>query len=246
MNNRIAIQEELKELNSQLPLEKGPELYSVPKGYFEGFAASMLEKVKTDKAVTASDELEALAPLLAGISKKMPFTVPEGYFSQASEGLSELIKDDFVPEFLQGNNTMPYAVPVGYFENLPDQILKKVGIKQEAKVISINSTRKWMRYAVAAMVAGIIAVSSIFYFGDKPIDPASEPHEWVARKLKNVPDKELEEFISTAEVNTTAIAKTEISQKTEVRKLLNDIPDEELDEFLKELSIESEETSAIN
>ena len=70
MNNRIAIQEELKELNSQLPLEKGPELYSVPKGYFEGFAASMLEKVKTDKAVTASDELEALAPLLAGISKK--------------------------------------------------------------------------------------------------------------------------------------------------------------------------------
>ena len=80
MKNRITIQEELKELNSQLPLEKGPELYSVPKGYFEGFAASMLEKVKTDKAVTASDELEALAPFLAGISKKMPFTVPEGYF----------------------------------------------------------------------------------------------------------------------------------------------------------------------
>jgi hypothetical protein len=35
MNNRDTIQDELKELNSQLPFEKGPEVYSVPQGYLQ-------------------------------------------------------------------------------------------------------------------------------------------------------------------------------------------------------------------
>lgn len=245
MNSRTTIQEELKELNSQLPLEKGPELYSVPQGYFEGFADSVLQRIKAENAVSASEELENLAPFLAAIPKKLPFTVPEGYFSQSADDLSDLVKEENLPEFLQTGKKMPYTVPVGYFENLPELILRKVSPK-EAKVISIGLHRKWMRYAVAAMVAGIIAVSGIFYFGNKPVDAATQPHEWVAKKLKNVPDKELDEFINTADVNSTAIAKTETSDKTEVRKLLKDIPDEELDEFLNELSIDSDEASAIN
>src|SRR5687768_9488646 len=149
MNNRITIQQELKELNSQLPLEKGAELYSVPQGYFEGFAASVLQKIKGE-SVSISEELNDLAPFLAAIPKKLPFTVPEGYFDQSAQGLSELVKEDSLPGFLQGERKMPYAVPEGYFENFPDLILRKVSPKQ-AKVIPINSNRRWMRYAVAAM-----------------------------------------------------------------------------------------------
>jgi hypothetical protein len=244
MNNRITIQQELKELNSQLPLEKGADLYSVPQGYFEGFAASVLQKIKGE-TVSASEELKDLAPFLAAIPKKLPFTVPEGYFDQAAQGLSELVNEDSLPGFLQDARKMPYAVPEKYFENFPDLILRKVSPKQ-AKVISINSHRKWMRYAVAAMVAGIIAVSSIFYFGNKSVDPTSEPHEWVAKKLKNVPDKELDEFIYATDVSTTAIAKTDASNKTEVRKLIKDIPNEELDKFLDELSIDNEVMTTVN
>jgi hypothetical protein len=246
MNNRIDIQNELKELNSQLPFEKGPEVYSVPQGYFEDFAASVLERLKTENTSSASEELEILAPFLARIPKTIPFSVPEGYFTHTTEELSDWVKEDNLPEILQSGREMPYQVPVGYFETLPGIMLKKVN-PVEAKVIPISSSRKWMRYAVAALIAGAISVSSILYFGNnQSIDPASQPHEWVETKLKNVPDKALEEFINTTDISTTAIAKTETVDKTEVRRLIKDIPDTELDKFLNEVSIDNDELSAYN
>ena len=238
MNNRITIQEELKALNVELPMEKGSEVYSVPQGYFEGFAASVLQRIKAQEAVSPSEEISALSPLLAGLSKKMPFSVPEGYFSKNTEELSGLVNEEVLPEVLQDAKEMLYAVPTGYFENFPDIILKKVNPKQ-AKVISINSARRWMRYAAAAVITGAIAIGSFLYFGNNQPDPASQPQEWVAKKLKNVPDKELDEFINTTSVSTTAIAKAE-GDKTEVRKLLKDIPDTELDKFLDEVSVEED------
>jgi hypothetical protein len=245
MNNRITIQEELKALNSVLPLEKSPEVYSVPKGYFEGFAALMLQRIKAaEQANSASDEISALSPLLTGLSKKMPYSVPENYFSRNTEELNELVNEKGLPEILHGIKEMPYSVPSGYFENFPELILKKVNPRQ-AKVISISSSRKWMRYATAAVIIGVVAISSIFYFNNgKSVDPASQPNEWVAKKLKNVPDKELDEFINTT-VSTATIAKTNNGNKTEVRKLLKDIPDSELDKFLDEVNVE-EDLSLIN
>ena len=245
MNSRITIQSELKELNIQLPLEKSAEVYSVPEGYFEGFAASVLNRIKAENA-SPIDELASVSPFLAQISKKMPFAVPQGYFSQSTEGLSDWVKEEEdLPEWLQSARQMPYTVPTEYFESFQDIILRKV-VKKEAKVITISSSRKWMRYAVAAVITGIIAVSSILYFGNnQSVDPAAQPHEWVAKKLKNVPDKELEEFINSADANTTAIAKTETADNAEVRKLIKDIPDSELDKFLNEVPVD-DELSAIN
>lgn len=210
MNNRTAIKDELNELNSLLPLEKGPEVYSVPAGYFEGFAESVVQRLKID-SLSSSEELEEIAPFLASLPKEMPFSVPDGYF-----------------------------------ESLPGIILKKVS-PREAKVIPISSSRKWMPYAVAAMVAGIIAVSSVLYFGNnnQAIDPASESYEWVATNLKNVPNKELDEFINTTYISSSALANTNASDKTEVRKLLKDISDSEINKFLEEIPIGNEDLSAL-
>jgi hypothetical protein len=246
MDTRKHIYDELKEINSLLPLDKGTEVYAVPEGYFEGFAASVLQKIKNRQIDNVSDELTSLSPLLAGISKKMPFAVPENYFSENTESLPGLITEDSLPDMLQNDKQMPYTVPTNYFKNLPDVILKRVNPK-EAKVISINSARKWMRYAAAAIITGVIVISSVLYFGkNQSIDPASQPQEWVAKQLKNIPDKELDEFINTTTVNSTAIARAEVSEKTEVRNLLKDIPDMELDKFLDEVAIDYEDIPAIN
>jgi hypothetical protein len=243
MNKQITIQEELKELNIELPFESGLKIYTVPEGYFEGFAASVLQRIKAGQG-SASEEISSLSPLLASLSKAMPFSVPEGYFSKNTEELSGLMNEEILPEILQGLKETPYGVPAGYFENLPALILKKVNPKQ-AKVISMSSSRKWMGYAAAAVMAGVIAISSFLYFGNnQTVDPSSQPHEWVAKKLKNVPDKELDEFISTASVGTTSIAKTDGADNT-VRKLLKDVPDSELDKFLDEVSVE-EDLSLVN
>ncbi|HSK11942.1 MAG TPA: hypothetical protein VK907_01950 [Phnomibacter sp.] len=50
---------------------------SVPAGYFDSFAESMLARVR-NREVT--DELEQIAPLLNSIPKQMPYDVPDGYF----------------------------------------------------------------------------------------------------------------------------------------------------------------------
>jgi hypothetical protein len=244
MNNLITIQDELNALNSHLPFEKS-EIYTVPQGYFENFAASVLQRLNSN-STSAVEELENLSPILAGISKKMPFMIPEGYFNAAAEDVSEWVKEEEIPEFLKAGKRMPYEVPVGYFENLPGVLLKKISPK-EAKVISISASRRWMRYAVAAMVAGVIAVSSVLYFGkDKSVDPTSDSYSWVEKNLKNISDKELEEFINTTYISTTPIAKNQTSDKSEVRKLVKDIPNAELDKFLEEVTIDTGDVLLVN
>ena len=245
MNNRTTIQKELEELNSPLPFEKPVETYSVPAGYFENFAASVLQKLQGETSVSVNEELEGLSPVLAGISKEMPFTVPHGYFNSSVDGLTSWVKEE-EPTLFSGNKKMPYEVPAGYFEDLPGIVLKKVS-PQEAKVISITSSRRWMRYAVAALVAGVITVSSVLYFGkDKSVDPASDSYSWLEKNLKNIPDNELDEFLNTTYIATPAIAKTGSSDKVEVRKLLKDIPNAELDKFLEEISVDTEDASLFN
>jgi hypothetical protein len=242
MNNWNTIQSELTELNSHLASAKVAEAYTVPEGYFEGFAAQMLERIRLENA-SGAEELELLSPLLAGIPKKMPFSIPQGYFSQTSDVLPGITSEENLPEFLATvGKTMPFEVPAGYFESLPGQMLDKVGAKKEqAKVIQISSFTKWKQYAAAAVVAGAIALGSIFYFTNKSTDTTGQPQEWVAKNLKNVSDKELDEFINAADASSTALANSGKVSKTEVRKLLNDVPDSELDEFLNELPTDNED-----
>lgn len=245
MNDRITIINELKELNSLIPLEKGAKLFSVPEGYFEGFAQSVFGKLNTDTS-SSSEELEDIAPFLARLPKKMPFSVPEGYFSQTTEGVTDWVKEESLPEVLNSGKQMPFSVPNGYFENLSGIITKKVN-PAGAKIIPIRSSSKWVRFAVAATIAGIISVSSVLYFGNnsQPLDPSYESYEWVSKNLKNVPNKEIDDFINSTYVSSFALANKNRVNKTEVRRLLKDIPDSEINKFLEEVSVDNEDPSSL-
>ena len=246
MKNWNTIQIELTELNSSLAFSKLPEVYSVPEGYFENFAQSVLQKIEQNN-VSASEELETLSPLLAGLSRQMPYTVPQGYFSEISSQIPGITSEEVLPEILvKVGKSMPYAVPADYFESLPSKILAKITpVKQSAKVISFGTPR-WMRYAAAAMMAGVITISSIFFFRSKNTDPSVHSEEWVAKKLKNVSNQELEEFINTADISDAVLAQTPSKNKTEVRTLLNDVPDSELEKFLNDIPMTTEDQEAIN
>ena len=245
MNNRTTIEKELQELNSSLSTERPIATYSVPLGYFEDFAFSVFQKLKLVEDMSANEELKALSPVLAGIPKNMPFAVPQGYFDASTDDLASWVKDERAVLF-GVDKEVPYEVPAGYFENLPGTILKKVA-PNETKVISISSSRRWMRYAVAALIAGVIAISSVLYFGkEKSGDNIADSYSWVEKHLENVPDKELDEFLNTVNISTPTIAKSGSSDKIEVRKLLKDIPNAELDKFLEEMSIGTEDATLFN
>lgn len=236
MNSLDAIQQELTELRSSLPVtDKKQPVFTVPQGYFENFAASVLATIKSQPAMSAADELNALSPMLAAISKKAPFSVPEAYFADSITSLPALVNDVVLPGVLNTHpREMPYTVPAGYFDGLATQVAAKAA-KPNAKVFPLSA--RVMRIATAAVVAGAMAIGGFFYSTGKgnAIDPAEQPQAWVAQKLKNVPKSDIEAFLKTVD---PGMANKELAQqgsKDEVRQLLRDVSTPELDAFLSEL-----------
>ncbi|MFL5771991.1 MAG: hypothetical protein ACJ75F_02460, partial [Flavisolibacter sp.] len=103
---------------------------------------------------------------------------------------------------------------------------------------------RWMRVAAAAIIAGIITISGIVYFSGKQEIKVDNP-QWVAKKLQNVSDRELDEFVKTSDVNqgTIATVKKKAVKTSEVNRLLKDVPDNELDAFLEQMPSEDLEAS---
>ena len=238
MSIRDNIQDELKGLDSNLPSSQNSTPYTVPEGYFEGFAASVLSRIKAQEAGSAAEEIASLSPLLASISRTMPYEVPKDYFQINIEVLPAITADNeesLILSFVE--KEMPYEVPKGYFANLPEQVVEKIETSRP-RVVKMGA-RKWMRLAVAAMIAGIITLSGIAYFNNGKTglaDPKTMATRGIEKDLKTVSTEELKSFIKT----TTATAvNTETAQNshktTEVKALLEDVSDKELDAFLNQL-----------
>jgi hypothetical protein len=245
MNSHNNIEDELRGLNSGLPAHPDKNPFSVPEGYFEGLAGSIMAKIKGVESVTASEEIASLSPLLAGISRNMPYAIPENYFQSNLDELPYMVGDDPQSAILTLiERVTPYQVPQGYFANFPDQVLEKLVDKQPARVIPMVR-RKWMRLAVAAMVAGIIALTGYFYSLERNGIDANKP---IAQQLKNVSTKELNEFIKTADITSgnNSTARNKPAVVTEVKSMLNGVSDKELDAFLRQVPTDDEDLMAIN
>ena len=231
MSPRNTIQDELNGLNSQLPSDQNGNPFSVPEGYFDGLADSIMAKINGVSTSTATAEINELSPFLAAISRDMPYQVPENYFSDSLEILPVLIQDDQEPAVLSFiGKEMPFEVPSGYFETLPGELSGR--LKTRAKVVPLFK-RKWMHVAAAAIVTGIITLSGIAYFSK----PSVKPDAPIAQQLKNVSTRELDEFINSTTVTTNATAQN----TTEVKQLLKDVSDHELEAFLDQVPTEEEE-----
>lgn len=244
MNSRPTIQQELKDLSSFLPHDIEQPVFTVPDGYFENFAASVWHKLRSQHLQTPYDELTELSEVLAAIPKKNPYTVPENYFSGFTLAVPTLLKEDELPGALQAvGRQMPNTVPAGYFDGLADAVLAKI-TKPAAKVVSFGTSR-FMRMAAAAVVIGIIAISSLVYFktNDQTIDPNQQSEEWVAKSLQNVSTQALDEFIMTTDASYQA---SNTTPNGDVQLLLKDVSNSELDAFLNGLPASNGEPYLIN
>ena len=239
MNSPNAIQNELNELSSNLPFENKQPVFTVPGGYFENFAAAVWAKIQSQQP-NSTEEWETLSPVLAAIPKKMPFTVPENYFQTLD--LPDFT-EPVAPLLAEISRSMPYGVPAGYFENLDRNVRNRIR-KPGAPVVSMTS--RIVRYAAAAVVAGLVVTGGIFYFnGNGALDPTRQSEAWVAQKLEKVSNSELETFINTADVNPNGRDLAGQSSR-EVRNLLSDVSTSELEAFLNEVPTDNEELSVIN
>ena len=256
MDNQNNIQDELRGLNSGLPVNNSQPSFSVPEGYFDGLAASILAKEKGQSS--AAEELQELSPLLAGIPKTIPYTVPEGYFEQNMASLPFLVNEAESPVLAAISKVMPYSVPAGYFDEFPQRVLAQ--LRPKAKVVPLFA-RGWMRAATAAVIGGIVFIAGHHYLNrgisgqtayQQPADTTQQlvakTDKTVVQDLQKASTKELDEFIQTTQVNPDKVQKPVYASKEtkEVKEMLKGVSEKEIDSFLEQLPTGNEDLMVID
>ncbi|HET9055908.1 MAG TPA: hypothetical protein VFN30_03570 [Chitinophagaceae bacterium] len=165
MSGNAEILNELKEISPLLSQMDKVNPYIVPSGYFEELENTFLSQLPVD------DKLS----IVQDITIPNPMQVPEGYFDLLADSILHRIKAGQNEETPSGelknissllhtiDRTNVFSVPEGYFDNLANEILTKT-VSKEAKIISFKGTKttKWLRYAAAAMVVGVIGLLATF------------------------------------------------------------------------------------
>jgi len=169
----------------------------------------------------------------------MPYTLPEGYFERLEETLLQTIQQsndyqtakeelETLSPLLSGlKKQLPFSIPQGYFENL------SVG-KPETKIVSFTS-RKWFRYAAAAVITGVIALGGLMYFNSRKVDPVEQPYAWVKKSIKKVDKADIDAFVKLADEELSNQVVTSAPVKPEeIKELMKDVSDKEIQDFLDE------------
>jgi hypothetical protein len=220
--------------------------YEVPQGYFEGLAETILNRVKTLDSLSAKEELESLSPLLSKIDKQIPFSVPAGYFDDLTGNVVAGTKAiDLVNEELENLSPVMsslktenvYKVPAQYFESLPTTILAKAKAQKPAKVVSMNIGKKMMRYAAAAVVAGVVITAGLLFMNRQNPSTALAEQKIQQETLNNVKglsDDEIFSFLETQSGPSDLLSLGSSSEldSDDVKEMLADIPESELQGYL--------------
>jgi hypothetical protein len=230
MENNDIIRSELKELTPAVANINRRNVYSVPFSYFLDLPEQLLSFVKQHS------QTSTLAP------SAMPFKVPDAYFSGLSDEILKKVKQqhsansdverelaDIAPILNTISKNPPHTVPAGYFENLEAR-----KDKSSAKVVSLNKGSRFLRYAAAAAITGLVAIGGIFYANNDTADNAlSAAPKFDQQKVKQLSDEEILNYLNSDPAATDIM----VSNKDSEKQLINytrDLTDEEISNFLEE------------
>ena len=157
---------------------RSENVFNIPIGYFDNLSDSILTRVKEIYAETPEEELRNLSSLLYSLKGENVFTIPAGYFNNLSDTIlakADAINSESTEEELRHLSPLLYSlkgenvftVPAGYFESLAENVTEKL-IPASAKVVTMKKRTSWLKYAAAAIVTGIITVTSFQLFKRSP------------------------------------------------------------------------------
>jgi hypothetical protein len=72
------------------------------------------------------EELSSMNSPLAGMSRHMPYRLPEGYFDQLAAHVLATLHTPDIAVLEAGTKKLPFAVPEGYFDQLQADVLQQV------------------------------------------------------------------------------------------------------------------------
>lgn len=218
---------------------KGPAM-SVPEGYFEGFAARMMDKIK-DISSPSGEEIQS--PLLSRIGKNMPYQVPEGYF----DTLEPIVEEPGLSPLMAGLKGMTaYEAPEGYFERLPEILSARIGSLKEkspARVISISRQKKvWWQYSAAAVVAAFVFTIGWLRL-HTPSGKQGVNNMDVAQSLAKVSDQDIQSYLDNQDNHMAQIQQDDVTGNStaslefsdnDIKSFLGDVSDNDLSQYMEE------------
>ena len=142
MHSNNTIQKELLEISPLLANISNTNIFTAPEGYFDTLSAELLIAVNPPIANVPEGYFDNLAESI--LSKIRAVEVESGETNEVSSLLAPL----------QSINV--FNTPENYFEQLPAELLKK--LPKPAVVIGINSKTSFFRYAVAAVITGVLGM----------------------------------------------------------------------------------------
>jgi hypothetical protein len=205
----------------------------------------------------AAAELAGLSPLLSGIGKGMPYSVPDGFFERISAD------EELGPVLASIRHKQPFVAPANYFETFPEAVLSRARTSEEglpripvyqasqesktsneetthAKVVRMGSRKRWLRFAgigVAAsaiLVFGWLTIQSSLT-GGKPSD--TESNSDISKNLTRISDQDIETYLDSqhtlAEELASSTAAVDISAN-DLTSMLDDVSDAELKEYMED------------
>lgn len=234
--------------------------FYLPEGYFESFPHQILEFIKNDN-ITGTETIEnVIFNSNPGILS--PFSVPEGYFNGLSANILSKIKeteDESVTAELQKispalagfDRKTPFIVPENYFENLDISSAIVPVPKETGRVVSMNSQKRLINYAAAAVITAVLAGSVYFFMqvtgNNEPVfsNPMAQNEIPVKDSLEVSPEA-LSSFLSQTEgmvademlemetiTGQKDLAILGITENT-IQDILNDLPDQAIQDYMSE------------
>lgn len=189
------------------------------------------------------------APHIAATGRGNPFLVPDGYFEELPQSITDrIILDEagvskssgltvpegyfeFLPEKIEAAvaveklkeevDTHGYSTPAGYFDSLSERIQQQT-VRKETKVRRLIPA--WAGYAAAACITLAVGAALVFNYADP-----------IGKELSKVPDQEIENYLALyADQADTQV----ILENLETEKAFNHVSDnfsaEELQQYLEE------------
>lgn len=194
-----------------------------------------------------SNELQEIGPNLARIAVTNPYRVPAHYFENLADLILIRIRTEsavtveeeleMISPLLGGlKKSTPFSVPEGYFENLTARVTEK---EEGARVISIPS-RKFLKYAAAAITIGLITVLAWFFIkspmpakNQYAVKKDSAAEKQIQKKISEISDNEIASYVENSTMNDEVYSASDLKDEG-MQAMLADISDHDLEKYLEQ------------
>lgn len=166
------------------------------------------------------NELKAISAVIAQINKQNVFDTPPEFFNEFPQKMIGFLKNNEVlitdisaheeieqlsPLLASLKEKPAFSVPEDYFGTISKGITEQIkATSVKTPVININTGKRkiWVRYAIAALITGIVATGSLLVFNEqqnKDISALESNGDSAAMSsiLPEIPDQDLTYYLSS-------------------------------------------------